>query len=79
MRKLNTVSYTTVYNTKSNFTVALSERPFSNNFTLKSINKVCEDAVSAYVLCSKDSQEPGRIYFVVYTHEGELASCHTVN
>jgi hypothetical protein len=81
----NTVSFTLPASQKQvSFTVTKQNRPFSNNFTLMGIKRFVRtrngrDAVSVLVKCTQDSQEPGRIYYCVFTYKGTLLECHTVN
>lgn len=67
---------------KYNFVVTGSNRPFSNNFVVKSAKVVQyegQDEIACTVLCTKDSNEPGRLYFAQYNTEGELMGCNTLN
>ena len=61
--------------------VKKTQRPFSNNFVqIKNIEQVEPNEVQTYVLCTQDSNEPGRIYFVAYSKQtGELVECYTTN
>ena len=61
--------------------IANKQRPFSNNFVQHSvIEQVEPNEVQAYVKCTTDSKEPGRIYFVAYCKfTGQLMECYTIN
>ena len=61
--------------------VSKKELPFGNNFVqIKDIEQVEPNEVQTYVLCTSDSKEPGRIYFVAYSKkDGELLECYTTN
>jgi hypothetical protein len=66
------------------FTIKVSKKqlPFSNNFVqYKAIAEQHEpNEVQAYVQCTANSNEPGRIYFVAYSKtDGKLIECYTVN
>ena len=66
------------------FTIKVSKKqlPFGNNFVQhKAIAEQPEpNEVQAYVLCTANSKEPGRIYFVAYSKTtSELIECYTVN
>lgn len=54
-------------------------RPFGNNFVLLEIQKVGVAFVECIVQCTKDSLEPGRKYFCMYTKLGTLYACQTLN
>ncbi len=55
-----------------NFVVKGENRPFSNNF-------VVQNAKVGVVLCTNNSREPGRKYFVQYSTQGRLQVCNTLN
>ena len=61
--------------------VKKTQLPFSNNFVqYKVIEQVEPSEVQAYVKCTANSKEPGRIYFVAYSKAtGELLECYTLN
>jgi len=58
--------------------VKKAQRPFSNNFVqIKNIEQVEPNEVQAYVKCTANSKEPGRVYFVAYSKAtGELIECY---
>lgn len=59
-------------------TVAKKQRPFSNDFTqIKVLESEEPDEVQAYVKCTANSKEPGRVYFVAYSKTtGALIECY---
>lgn len=61
--------------------VSKKQLPFGNNFVQSSILVQEEpNEVQAYVTCTQNSREPGRIYFVAYSKaNGELIECYTMN
>jgi hypothetical protein len=64
------------------FTVKGKNRPFSNNFMQNSAKVVKyngKDEVIAFVTCTEDSDEPGRIYACAFSLKGKLMGCNTVN
>jgi hypothetical protein len=64
------------------FTVAKKQLPFGNNFLQQSAKVVKyqgKDEVLAFVTCTEDSMEPGRIYACAYSLKGKLMGCNTVN
>lgn len=64
------------------FVVKGKNRPFSNNFIVQSAKVVQyegQDEVACVVLCTNDSNEPGRKYFAQYSTKGELMGCNTLN
>lgn len=73
----------TVEGTGIALNIASKELPFGNTFTqhTKAIvrNFDGQDEVVTYVLCSKGSREPGRIYIVAYSLAGKLIACETQN
>jgi hypothetical protein len=77
MQAINTVSVG-----EYNFVVKGSNRPFSNNFVVQYAEIVQykgKDEVACVVLCTEDSKEPGRKYFVQYSTKGRLQECNTYN
>ena len=65
-----------------NFVVTGKNKPFSNNFVVQSAKVVQyngKDEVACFVLCTANSKEPGRVYFVQYSTKGVLQECYTVN
>jgi len=65
-----------------NFVVKGKQRPFSNNFVVQSAKIVKyngQDEIACVVLCTNDSKEPGRVYFVQYSTKGRLQECNTLN
>lgn len=61
---------------------AKKQRPFGNSFTMLNARVVQyngQDEIAAHVLCTDDSIEPGRRYFVQYNTKGELMECNTIN
>ena len=58
--------------------VSKAELPFGNNFVqINSIEQVEPNEVQAYVKCTANSKEPGRVYFVAYSKvNGELIECY---
>lgn len=62
------------------FVVKAQQLPFGNNFVqTKVIQQEEPNEVQAYVTCTQNSREPGRVYFVAYSKTGELIECYTVN
>ena len=77
MQAVNTVSVESY-----NFVVKGKNRPFSNNFVVQSAKVVQyagQDEIACVVLCTDDSKEPGRLYFVQYSAKGQLQECNTLN
>ena len=65
-----------------NFVVTGKNRPFSNNFIVQSAKVVKyegQDEIACVVLCTNDSNEPGRKYFAQYSTTGVLMGCNTLN
>lgn len=65
-----------------NFVVKGQNRPYSNNFVVQSAKVVQyngQDEVACVVLCTANSNEPGRIYFAQYSTQGRLQECNTLN
>jgi|APFre7841882793_1041355.scaffolds.fasta_scaffold04179_2 hypothetical protein len=65
-----------------NVNFVATDLPFGNNFVQKSAKIVQyqgTDEILAYVLCTKDSMEPGRIYACNYSMAGRLEACNTIN
>jgi len=65
-----------------NLVVKGKQRPFSNNFVVQSAKIVKyngQDEIACVVLCTNDSKEPGRVYFVQYSTKGRLQECNTLN
>ena len=64
-----------------NFTVTSKNRPYSNNFKtlLALVSTMQANEIEAVVECTKDSKEPGRTYYCIYTTTGSLLSCTTLN
>jgi hypothetical protein len=64
-----------------NFTVTNKNRPFGNNFKtlLALVSTMQANEIEAVVECTKDSKEPGRTYYCIYTTAGSLLSCTTLN
>jgi hypothetical protein len=59
-----------------------ANKPFSNNFVMlesKITQYAGQDEITAYVTCTAKSKEPGRIYVCVYSLQGDLIACETVN
>ena len=57
-------------------------RPFSNDFVPQQVKVVKyegKDEINLLALCTKESDEPGRIYWCAYTMKGKLISCYTLN
>lgn len=81
----NVISFTLPSSGKTvNFTVTGKNRPFSNNFVLMGIKRFVRtrngrDGVEVLVKCTNDSNEPGRIYYCLFTYKGTLLGCDTVN
>jgi hypothetical protein len=69
--------------TADGFTLKVSntQLPFGNTFVQHSTFAQEEpNEVQAYVKCTANSREPGRIYFVAYSKiNGKLIECYTVN
>ncbi len=62
--------------------VAKKELPFGNNFVVqkaKVVQYAGQDELACVVLCTADSREPGRKYFVQYSIQGKLQECNTLN
>lgn len=62
--------------------IANKERPFSNNFVQRKAEIVQfkgKDEIRATVLCTENSNEPGRIYATAYTMQGKMLECFTLN
>ncbi len=61
------------------FTVTKKDnKPFSNNFIMlksKMTQYNGQDEITAYVKCTADSKEPGRVYVCVYSLTGKLMEC----
>ena len=64
-----------------NFTVTPFNRPFGNAFkVLKAVvSSMRKNEIECVVECTKDSKEPGRTYYCIYTTSGTLLSCNTLN
>jgi hypothetical protein len=65
-----------------NFVVTGKNKPFSNDFIQQSAKVVQYDGVNelaCVVLCTENSKEPGRRYFVQYNTKGVLMECRTLN
>lgn len=66
-----------------NFTVTKkANKPFSNNFVMldsKITQYAGQDEITAFVKCTQDSLEAGRIYACTYTLQGKLVACNTIN
>ena len=65
-----------------NLVVKGKQRPLSNNFVVQSAKIVQyngQDEIACVVLCTNDSKEPGRVYFVQYSTKGRLQECNTLN
>jgi hypothetical protein len=64
-----------------NFTVTNKNRPFGNNFKtlLALVSPMQANEIEAVVECTKDSKEPGRTYYCIYSTTGTLVSCNTLN
>jgi hypothetical protein len=63
-------------------TIKGANRPFRNNFVQRSAKVITyngKDEVLAFVTCTEDSEEPGRIYACAYSLKGKLIGCQTVN
>ena len=59
-----------------------SNKPFSNNFLMleSEITQYAgQDEITAFVKCTADSKEPGRIYACTFSTMGELVACNTIN
>lgn len=63
------------------FTATPFNRPFGNSFrVLQALaSPFCKNEIEAVVECTKDSKEPGRTYYCIYTKSGTLVSCTTLN
>lgn len=65
-----------------NFKVSKKELPFGNNFVMLS-SKITQykgvDEIFAFVKCTSNSYEPGRIYTVSYSFAGKMLGCNTYN
>lgn len=63
-------------------TVHAQQGPFSNKFIVRRAEfEVYEGVEELHViaLCTEDSAEPGRLYSVNYSLQGELMACTTLN
>ena len=68
--------------TASNIVVNAKEGPFGNKFVIqqaKIVKYEGVDELAAKVLCTADSIEPGRIYIVNWSLDGEMLACNTLN
>ena len=63
------------------FTATAFNRPFGNSFKtlLALVSPMQANEIEAVVECTKDSKEPGRTYYCIYTTSGTLVSCTTLN
>lgn len=63
------------------FTATAFNRPFGNNFValITVPSPMQANEIECVVECTKDSKEPGRIYYCIYTTAGTLVSCNTLN
>ena len=63
------------------FKVKNSQRPFGNNFKtlLALVSPMQANEIEAVVECTKNSKEPGRTYYCIYSTSGTLLSCTTLN
>ncbi len=63
------------------FTATAFNRPFGNNFVaLKTVpSPFRKNEIEAVVECTKDSKEPGRTYYCIYSTSGTLLACNTLN
>lgn len=63
------------------FTATPFNRPFGNNFKtlLALVSPMQANEIECVVECTKDSKEPGRTYYCIYTFSGTLVSCSTLN
>ena len=60
------------------FTVTNKNRPFGNDFVVQRVSQQA-DEIEAVVECTKDSREPGRTYYCIYSTSGTLLACNTLN
>ncbi len=71
--------------TCNNITFKVTKRankPFSNNFVMlnsKITQYAGQDEITAFVKCTTDSLEAGRIYACIYSTKGDLVACNTIN
>jgi hypothetical protein len=63
------------------FTATPFNRPFGNSFKtlLALVSPMQANEIECVVECTKDSKEPGRTYYCIYTTAGTLVSCNTLN
>ena len=63
------------------FTATAFNRPFGNSFkVLKALVSTMQaNEIECVVECTKDSKEPGRTYYCIYSTTGSLLSCNTLN
>jgi hypothetical protein len=63
------------------FTATAFNRPFGNNFKtlLALVSPMQANEIEAVVECTKNSKEPGRTYYCIYSTSGTLLSCTTLN
>ena len=63
-------------------TIAVKELPFSEPFTqveARIVQYEGVDEVLAYVKCTEEAREPGRMYACYYSMNGKLEGCNTIN
>jgi len=63
-------------------TIAQKELPFSEPFTqleARIVQHEGVDEVLAYVTCTAEAKQPGRMYACYYSMEGKLEGCNTMN
>jgi len=82
-QQMEAVQINTVKNYEG-FTIVASKKhlPMGNNFLQQVV--ICEqpepNEVQAYVKCTANSKEPGRVYFVAYSKTtGALIECYTID
>ena len=81
MRKTNNVYFVHPFtNTKTVMQIANTELPFGNNFVVVSANwDSAAQEIACVVRCTKNSYEPGRLYSIGFTLQGQQTGCCTIN
>ena len=58
--------------------IAASERPYSTNFTQVAAQQF-DSTIEAVLRCTRNSNEPGRLYHATFSPQGRLIAAHTLN
>ena len=63
------------------FTVTNNNKPFGNNFVVQKalVSTMQANEIECIVKCTANSKEPGRTYYCIYSTNGELLACNTLN